>query len=892
MSEWGTQYLKHLAAEIRIEMETRLAAEDDPEKTADLVKEEDIQKAVHVIVEYYMDNSAEADAIDLLLEVERKELIKKYCKEHNHERVCEYLRSCASYLPPPDDLQIYQICFDLYLQFKNYYHAVRFALKLDNKKLVRQVMRSLKDRPLMKRQCAYLLGWHQYMGYDEDEEEDLSDDEATNYPILESSLKDIEEYEIEFNKVLNGEDEEKNDDDDEDDEDLPDVNEIVGNHQLSEAFHTLARDLDVLDPKDPESDIFKEQLVGSASDNTSSTEVISARKSLAITYVNGFVNAGYGRDKFMMSGGSDNTDSTSINTANDWIAKNKERGQLAAVASIGTIMLWDEEAANCVDRYFESNQAHIRAGAYLAIGISCSGMKSESGMGLALLSAPALNEEGNRTKIERLCSILGLGLSYAGQADSAAEVYETLEQMVSTDEPDDISSLSALCLGYTYVGTCNAEICNIILADLMERDPTTLNNPLFLLNVLGLGLLFLGKQEMVDVTLEAMEVFDELNPKFSKTCKVCLECLAYAGTGNVLKIQKMLGILGEHFDDEFEDEKKKKAEEEKKEEKKQADDDDDDDDKKNKEEDYRYFQSIATLGISIIALGEDLGTTMTLRMFNHLIQYGNIRVKRAVPLALAMISVSNPLLEISDTLSKLSHDHDEYVSRNAIFGLGIIGAGTNNARIARMLRSLTNYYQKDADHLYMIRIAQGLIHLGKGLLTVKCFHSDRFLLNKVSICGILTTLFCNIGTSYEPKQNPLDKEKYIPPWSNKNTISLLSDFHYLLYTLNLCIKPRMLITLDNKKLKPLITTVRVGQAVDTVGAAGKNPKRITGFQTHETPILLQYNDRAELASDKYLSVASVLEGFAILRLNPDSDAERRKRKRAEKAKKQESKDDK
>merc|ERR1712087_925167 len=184
-----------------------------------------------------------------------------------------------------------------------------------------------------------------------------------------------------------------------------------------------------------------------------------------------------------------------------------------------------------------------------------------------------------------------------------------------------------------------------------------------------------------------------------------------------------------------------------------------------------------------------------------------------------------------------SHDNDEFVTRNAILALGIIGAGTNNARIARMLRALTTYYQKDADHLYMIRIAQGLIHLGKGLLTIKCFHSDRFLLSKVSICGILTTLFCNIGTSYPPKRDPSASEKYIPPWSG-NTISLLSQFHYLLFTLNLCVKPRMLITLDaDKKLKPLITTVRVGQALDTVGAAGKNPKRITGFQTTQGLLL-------------------------------------------------------
>ena len=50
-------------------------------------------------------------------------------------------------------------------------------------------------------------------------------------------------------------------------------------------------------------------------------------------------------------------------------------------------------------------------------------------------------------------------------------------------------------------------------------------------------------------------------------------------------------------------------------------------------------------------------------------------------------------------------------------------------------------------------------------------------------------------------------------------------------------------------LKPLPVSVRVGQAVETVGQAGK-PKTITGFQTHTTPVLLGVRDRAE-----------VIEGF-------------------------------
>jgi len=39
------------------------------------------------------------------------------------------------------------------------------------------------------------------------------------------------------------------------------------------------------------------------------------------------------------------------------------------------------------------------------------------------------------------------------------------------------------------------------------------------------------------------------------------------------------------------------------------------------------------------------------------------------------------------------------------------------------------------------------------------------------------------------------------------------------------------------------------QAVDVVGQAG-NPKTITGFQTHTTPVLLAYGERAELATEE------------------------------------------
>jgi len=44
---------------------------------------------------------------------------------------------------------------------------------------------------------------------------------------------------------------------------------------------------------------------------------------------------------------------------------------------------------------------------------------------------------------------------------------------------------------------------------------------------------------------------------------------------------------------------------------------------------------------------------------------------------------------------------------------------------------------------------------------------------------------------------------------------------------------------------------------------------LLGFQTHTTPVLLAYGERAELATEEYLPLTPVVEGFVILRKNPD-----------------------
>ncbi len=60
-------------------------------------------------------------------------------------------------------------------------------------------------------------------------------------------------------------------------------------------------------------------------------------------------------------------------------------------------------------------------------------------------------------------------------------------------------------------------------------------------------------------------------------------------------------------------------------------------------------------------------------------------------------------------------------------------AGTNNARLAGMLRSLASYYYKEPSLLFLVRVAQGLVHMGKGLISLTPYHTDKQLLS--GACG-------------------------------------------------------------------------------------------------------------------------------------------------------------
>jgi 26S proteasome regulatory subunit N1 len=49
---------------------------------------------------------------------------------------------------------------------------------------------------------------------------------------------------------------------------------------------------------------------------------------------------------------------------------------------------------------------------------------------------------------------------------------------------------------------------------------------------------------------------------------------------------------------------------------------------------------------------------MAMRLINHIMHFGKAEKKRIIPLALAMLNLSNPKIGVIDNLLKLSYDTD------------------------------------------------------------------------------------------------------------------------------------------------------------------------------------------------------------------------------------------
>lgn len=737
-SDWGHEYLRHLAGEIA---EAYNQSEDDQSL-------DDIMSLVDEIVPYNFKHHSEPEAVDLLIEVDRLSTLLQYVDETNFERIALYLTACSSYATPADS--ILRTVVDVYMKVKQLTRALHISFALGDEELMRAIWKEAEGDRELRRQLAFMFA-RQHL-----------------FNVITT----------EDGSILGGDD----------DDELPN---ILGNAYLSKWYQVLQKDLQIMEPKEPE-DIYKSHLV----EGRVAPKTDSAQLNLATSFVSAFVNAASGKDKLMTT------------DANAWLGQNRNHGVLAAAASLGMIHMWDFETGIAeLDKYMAKDNEHQRAGGILGMGILMSGIRSAFDPVWSTVQEHVNDER----PLVKNSAALALAMAYAGS--NRAEIVEHLKPTIE-DPATSIEVLGhfAISLGLLSVGSADPELAFPFLA-LYDQDVETLRaSPYTKLVAIGLGLLFLGKPEEAEVIIQTLSALADDVGKFAATV---VEVFSLANSGSTEGVQKLLHLCNEHLEEKDE------------------------------------FQGAAVIGVAMVAMSEEIGAQMVVRTLDHLLRYGEISVRRAVPLALALLCIGNPTnASVVDTLSKLSHDNDATVAMNAIFALGLTGVGTNNSRHAQMLRQLVAYYARDNQINYVIRIAQGLLHMGKGTIGINPDNSQGFITNKPALGALLAVLFISLDMP--------------------STIA--GSTPYFLYLLSVAMYPRWLLTLDDQ-LEPKPLSVRVGVAVDVVGQAGK-PKTITGFQTHTTPVLLSQVERAEFASDQFISDNHILEGLVIVKPNPAAKPEK------------------
>ncbi|ORC90064.1 putative 26S proteasome regulatory non-ATPase subunit [Trypanosoma theileri] len=601
---------------------------------------------------------------------------------------------------------------------------------------------------------------------------------------------------------------------DNEEEDL--LNEAMGNMQLSQLYRQVAQDLDAMAPKTPE-DAFKTGLDGKEVINSSDSSF-----KLVCSFASGLLNCGFGKDTYLTE------------KSPSWPYELTENRLIATTAMLGLIHLWDHaEGLQEIDKYLYAEATNIRAGACLAVGVAMCGVTNPFDPALGLLS-----EKVNAPQKEvKIGAILGLGYAYSGTQKE--EIKELLiPTLADSEQVLEVQCLTAFALAMVFVGSTDEDLAETMLNTLMEIPEENLKDPVVSYLILALGCLFLGKQEAADTLLDATHA---LSPIIRRYTEIVVCSCAYAATGNVVVIQNFFHAIAENEDpDEITEEG---ATEEKKHD-------------TTANITPMNHKAAAVLGIALVALGEDIGVEMAKRSIIHALLVdtvnkgpANMSGRYAIPLAYALLSASNPSMPVVETLNRLSHDSDIPTAINAILAMGIVSAGSNNARVASKLRNLASYYHKDrfAHQLFSVRLAQSFTMMGKGHLTLSPLQNDRALVSPTALMGLLG--FLHSALQYEK--------------------TILGKYHYMLLTIAPSISPRMVLPVDSKlEVVKDGVQVRVGLPVDTVAVAGK-PKTITGFQTLSTPVLLNATDKVEMASGKYHAVAAVVEGVFVVEEKPN-----------------------
>ena len=130
IASWGHEYVRYLSGEIAEEYNKRVLNEE--ELAEGECEVDDLLVLVDDIVPFQMSHNAEAEAADLLIEVQQLSKIvdNPVVDERNYERVCLYLIRSADFIGDPDDLYaLLSTCFSIYMRQRKVHRCTAYCLE-------------------------------------------------------------------------------------------------------------------------------------------------------------------------------------------------------------------------------------------------------------------------------------------------------------------------------------------------------------------------------------------------------------------------------------------------------------------------------------------------------------------------------------------------------------------------------------------------------------------------------------------------------------------------------------------------------------------------------------------------------------------------------------------
>ncbi|KAJ3322676.1 proteasome regulatory particle base subunit, partial [Gonapodya sp. JEL0774] len=136
ISDWGHEYVRHLSTEIIAEFNHL----QEMEKPTD-----HLLKMALEITPFALSHNAEADACDLLLELESLDKLPQFVDKNTYTRVCLYLTSCVPFVAPPDDVSILKTTHAIYRKIGAFPSALQISMKLNDMEMIKGDFESCED---------------------------------------------------------------------------------------------------------------------------------------------------------------------------------------------------------------------------------------------------------------------------------------------------------------------------------------------------------------------------------------------------------------------------------------------------------------------------------------------------------------------------------------------------------------------------------------------------------------------------------------------------------------------------------------------------------------------------------------------------------------------------